>query len=219
MLITNKLEPIAREGLVREWPGQPTLDFICKNFVIKCPECNSDMQVANRTLYHKGKWASIKCQHCDSTRTARRWHCNCSIPWPGCEYHAPTGYACHRRIKVRKESPPLGPLPPSSRLCLPRPSQTVIRLTSLGTVQRQGLTVEKKQHALLDSALVAQHIRAKRPRISAERKAVSNRPSVVHNQGQRKRKCAAASNVAAVASIARLRNSRAAPVQSIHDPG
>lgn len=217
-LISNKLEQVAKDSLAKAWPNGLGMDFVCRHFLLYCPGCNADMQAASKRLYHDGKWTSLKCTQCEASRTARRWKCACDIPWPGCDHHGPFGFACKSQAKVKRASEGT-PQQPSSRVCLPRPSSTVAFLYSSRAAMRQGLTVEKRQHHLLDGALATSRIGSKQPRTSVGTVAQRKRSLPAQANGQRRRTNPAALNVAAIAAITRARSSRDQPLQSFHAPG
>ena len=126
----------------------------------------------------------------------------------------------HARAKLRSREPVRAPpLQPSSRACLPRPSSTVAFLYSSRAAVRQGLTVEKRQHHLLDGALATSRIGSKQRRTSVGTVAQRKRSLPAQADGQRRRTNPAALNVAAIAAITRARSSRDQPLQSFHAPG
>ena len=219
-LISNKFEKVAKDNLAKAWPNGLGMDFVCRNFLLYCPGCNADMQAANKRLYHDGKWTSLKCTQCEASRTARRWNCACDIPWPGCEHHGPFGFACKSQAKVKRASEGTS-LQPSSRACLPSPSSTTAFLYSSRAAMRQGLTVtvEKRQHHLLDGALATCRIGSKQRRTSVGTVAQRKRSLPAQADGQRRGTNPAALNVAAIAAITRARSSRDQPLQSFHAPG
>ena len=111
-------------GGADSWPTVLPADFQIKSFLISCAHCSVTIQTATRTLWSRGKWASIRCQQCNCSRSARKWLCICDLPWPGCEFHAPMGYECGKRSPKRKEVAQRSDSPPSRRTCLPALAST-----------------------------------------------------------------------------------------------
>jgi hypothetical protein len=45
-------------------------------------------------LYKSGKWTSLDCTACATTKSSRQWLCVCGTPWIGCAIHSASGFLC-----------------------------------------------------------------------------------------------------------------------------
>ncbi len=76
------------------------------SFVLTCGFCQSGKEVCNTTLFKLGKWTSLTCTDCRTTKTSRQWTCPCRIPWISCAIHASRGFLCvsHTRGPRKRKS-------------------------------------------------------------------------------------------------------------------
>ena len=74
-------------------------------------------------FFARGKWASLFCQQCSSSSTARKWLCACGSVWTSCPLHANMGFHC-KRCKRKPVSNTIGPhrkeYAPSKKVCIYR---------------------------------------------------------------------------------------------------
>ena len=104
-VLSNELGNITRRALAKEWPPPLLEDSYIKHFIIHCPTCATNIQVARRTVWTNGKWVSILCHTCAAARTARLWTCPCKVPWSNCSFHAPMGYRCGKSVLSKRRAP------------------------------------------------------------------------------------------------------------------
>ncbi len=72
---------------------------------LSCDKCGIRTDVQHTTLFLRGKWATLKCRYCGSSSSARRWCCECGLPWHGCRVHAKSGFACRTRPRRPAHTP------------------------------------------------------------------------------------------------------------------
>jgi hypothetical protein len=71
--------------------------------LLTCGFCQSTKEVRNTTLFKLGKWTSLTCVDCRTTKTSRQWTCPCRIPWISCAVHAPLGFRCVSHVRAQRK--------------------------------------------------------------------------------------------------------------------
>ena len=90
--VVSVLSEVAEEPVT----SQPSV------FDIVCPKCKTPRQAAHIRLRNQGKWKSIRCKPCETSRTSRQWLCVCLSPWHSCPHHAIIGHACGAREQAAR---------------------------------------------------------------------------------------------------------------------
>ncbi len=84
----------------QEIPPDPHLQggfFVTRipdDFCLTCVFCSATKQVRHITLYKSGKWKTLTCTACATSKSSRQWHCACGTPWIGCAVHSASGFLC-----------------------------------------------------------------------------------------------------------------------------
>ncbi len=84
----------------QEIPPDPLLQggffvtSIPDDFSLTCVFCSATKQVRHITLYKSGKWNTLTCTACATSKSSRQWHCACGTPWIGCAVHSASGFLC-----------------------------------------------------------------------------------------------------------------------------
>ena len=114
------------------------------SFRLYCSDCKNMLQVATTQLYHDSKWASLFCDTCSRSSTAKKWLCGCMQPWANCKHHASIGFACksYKRAQPDASVAPHRDQPPRARTyVLPLKAQQLV------APNRRNIAVHRMQSA------------------------------------------------------------------------
>ncbi len=70
------------------------------DFSLTCVFCAASKQVRHITLYKSGKWNSLDCTACATSKSSRQWLCVCGTPWIGCAIHSASGFLCVSPVRT-----------------------------------------------------------------------------------------------------------------------
>ncbi len=90
----------------QEIPPDPLLQggffvtTIPDDFSLTCVFCSATKQVRHITLYKSGKWNTLTCTACATSKSSRQWLCACGAPWIGCAMHSASGFLCLSPVRT-----------------------------------------------------------------------------------------------------------------------
>ena len=197
---------------------------------LHCPVCNVAKECKNHTLLKGTKWCSILCAHCHRARTSAKWQCSCNKPWYLCPTHGPIGHA----VGAGKAKQPTAIVsqvnyPPAVRI---RPQPFVFKTTqedrkrscqsvsllpepkrpALGTVRERSAAnacVSDINRTTPEPSLVRPEAGVGVSRVKAKRRHRPSDPETAPRIRKKRRMTETELHLDALASIKRLRESRA----------
>ena len=166
----------------------PVAADVNEPFFLLCPLCKTHKHCRETQLLKQGAWKVLNCTRCHRNSTTAKWLCECNIPWYACSVHARQGHAAGSK----------------------QPSSTPKRLcdTNTSMYNQVGcspcpLARSKRQKQGNAPPHIPIHI-SKPP---AKRKGNSS------SGASKKRRTTKDSNLEALASVARMRESRTQSLQ------